>query len=177
MIILRSKNFSKDDGEDKKMRWSDKQNIKRLKKMYNRRKGEEIKDIHLRQMDDDPEVRKQADKDLMKKSAKRVGVLGAAYVPTSAAVGYGAGRLVLKEGRKESAKLAGKTAAHGAAGVAIGAGAGLGAIALDNAVKNKRLKKDDEKYYHKTKDQVKTAAGKMTEEEYTKKWGKTKKRK
>jgi len=33
------------------------------------------------------------------------------------------------------------------------------------------------KSYHKVKDQVRTAAGDMTEEEYTNKWGKTKKKK
>lgn len=177
MIILRQKFYSNSEDGEKKMRWSDKQNIKRLKRMYKRRNGEEIKDIHKRQVDEDPEVRKQADKDLMKKGAKRVAIAGGAYVPIAAAAGYGVSRGIQKESKKEAAKTAGAFAGAGAKGVAIGAAAGLGGMALDNAIKNKRLDKEDDKYYYKTRDQVRTAAGDMTEEEYTNKWGKTKKKK
>lgn len=176
MIILRSKCFSKDDGEDKKMRWSDKQNIKRLKKMY--KKDENIKEAHKKQYDDDPEVRKQGDKEIMKKGLKGSGKVAAIGIPASAAVGYGVSRGLLKESRKESAKFAGKTALHGAAGAAIGAAAGIGGMALDNKLRNKRIEKGKmTEVDKKTKDQIKTAAGEMTEEEYTNKWGKTKKRK
>jgi len=162
---------------EKKMRFGDKQNIKRLKRMYKRRHGEELKDIHMRQMDEDPEVRKQADKDLLKKGAKRSAVATGILVPAGAAAGYGISRGLMKEGRKESMKMAGAGAGGMAVGGAIGTAAGLGAMAIDNAIKNKKLKKDDEKYYHKVKDQVRTAAGDMTEEEYTNKWGKTKRKK
>jgi len=174
--------YTEDDNDDepkveKKMRFDDKQNIKRLKRMYKRRHGEELKDIHMRQMDEDPEVRKQADKDLLKKGAKRSAVVTGILVPASAAAGYGIGRGLMKEGRKESLKMAGYGAGGTLAGAATGTAVGLGSLAIDNAIKNKKLKKDNEKYYHKTRDQVRTAAGEMTEEEYTNKWGKTKRKK
>jgi ABC-type Na+ efflux pump permease subunit len=98
-------------------------------------------------------------------------------VPAGAAAGYGISRGLMKEGRKESLKMAGYGAGATLGGAAAGTAVGLGTLAIDNAIKNKKLKKDDEKYYHKTRDQVKTAAGEMTEEEYTNKWGKTKRKK
>lgn len=176
MIILRSKYFSKDDGEDKKMRWSDKQNIKHLKKMYE--KDQDIKEAHKKQYDDDPEVRKQGDKEVMKKGMKSVAKTTGILVPASAAAGYGLSRGILKEGRKEALKTGGKMALISAGSAAAGAGIGAGAMALDNKLRNKRVKEgklsEDDK---KVKDQIKTAAGEMTEEEYTNKWGKTKRKK
>lgn len=164
-----------EDGE-KKMRWGDKQNIKRLKKMYE--KDENIKEAHKKQYDDDPEVRKQGDKEVMKKGLKSVAKTTGILVPASAVAGYGLSRGIFKEGKKEALKTGGKMALVSAGGAAAGAGLGAGAMALDNKLRNKRVKEgklseDD----NRIKDQIKTAAGEMTEEEYTNKWGRTKRKK
>lgn len=164
-----------EDGE-KKMRWGDKQNIKRLKKMYE--KDENIKEAHKKQYDDDLEVRKQGDKEVMKKGLKSVAKITGILVPASTAAGYGLSRGILKEGKKEALKTGGKMALASAGGAAAGAGIGVGAMALENKLRNKRVKEgkltENDK---RVKDQIKTAAGDMTEEEYTNKWGKTKKKK
>lgn len=168
--------YAEKDNEDKKMRWSDKQNIKRLKKMYE--KDENIKKAHKKQYDDDPEVRKQGDKEVMKKGLKSVAKTTGILVPASAVAGYGLSRGILKEGKKEALKTGGKMALISAGSAAAGAGISAGAMALDNKLRNKRVKEgklsEDDK---KVKDQIRTASGEMTEEEYTNKWGKTKKKK
>lgn len=166
------KDESKDDDkeDEKKIRWSDKQNIKRLKKMY--KKDEDLKNAHLEQYDDDPEVRKEGNKKVMKKGLKRGLATTGIVTAAGAGIGYGMGKasgLSNRESLKQAGTIGGMAALGGAAGT-IGGVAGAG---LANKIKDKRIAKgkDGEK---KTKDQVMVAAGKMSEEEYTKKWGKKK---
>ena len=162
--------------DEKKMRRGDRQNIERLKKMY--KKDESIKEAHKKQYDDDPEVRKQGDREVMKKGMKSVAKTTGVLVPASAALGYGMSRGILKEGRKEAAKTGGKMALISAGSAAVGAGIGAGALALDNKMRNKRVNEGKlSEADKKVKDQIRTASGEMTEEEYTNKWGKTKKKK
>ena len=159
--------------EEKKIKWLDKKNIEALKKFYN--KDKELRDIHLKQVDEDPETRKEGNKQELRKSTKasvKGGIAGSAAV---GGLAYGLSRLS-GDDRKESAKSAINSLGLGA----IGALTGVGVERLIHKLGNKVREKDlieEKKRALKTRDTIRVAAGQMSEEEFAEKWGKKSKKK
>lgn len=157
----------------KKIKWLDKKNIDRVKKLYDR--DEELKDIHLKQIDEDPETRKEGYKQGLRKAAKESVKAGAASTAAMSGLTYGLSRLSGKD-RKESAKLASIPLAAGTVGTLVGVGSGrliYKSLGKDN---EKRLIEGKERAL-KTRDTIRVAAGQMSEEEFAEKWGKKSKKK
>ena len=75
----------------KKIKWLDKKNIEALKKIYN--KDEELKDIHLKQVDEDPETRKEGNKQGLRKATEKAVKAGAASTAAMGGLVYGFSRL------------------------------------------------------------------------------------
>ena len=151
--------------EEKKIKWLDKKNIEALKKLYN--KDEELKNIHLEQVDEDPETRKEGNKQYLRRSTK-ASVKGA--IAGSAAVGglsYGLSRL-LGDDRKKSAKNAINSLGASAIGSLTSIGVGRLVNKHDIERKERALK---------NRDAIRVAAGQMSEEEFAEKWGKKSKKK
>ena len=151
--------------EEKKIKWLDKKNIEALKKLYN--KGEESKNIHLKQVDEDPETRKEGNKQYLRTSVKS----GIASSAAAGGLAYGLSRL-LGDDRKKSAKNA--SISFGAA--LTGAGVRRLIHKLGNKVREKNLIEGKERAL-KTRDTIRVAAGQMSEEEFAEKWGKKSKKK
>ena len=157
----------------KKIKWLDKKNIKALKKLYD--KDEELKNIRLKQVDEDPETRKEGNKQDLRRSTK-ASVKGG--IASSAAMGgltYGLSRLS-GDDRKKSAKNASISLGAGA----IGALTGVGVERLIHKLGNKVREKDlieGKKRALKDRDIIRVAAGQMSEEEFAEKWGKKNKKK
>ena len=146
--------------EEKKIKWLDKRNIEALKKFYN--KDKELRDINLKQVDEDPETRKEGNEQYLRKRTKQA-VKGA--IAGSAAVGglsYGLSRL-LGDDRKKSAKNASISLGAGAIGALTGVGVERLIHKFDNKKKERALK---------NRDTIRVAAGQMSEEEFAEKWGK-----
>ena len=153
--------------EEKKLKLLDKRNIENLKKLYD--KDKELKDIHLKQVDEDPEIRKEGNKQGLRKATKKVVKIGAAGSAAGSGLTYGLSRL-LGADRRKSAKFAGDALVGGAIGSLVGLGSG--------SLLNKRIVKDYEKDLIegkenalKSRDIIRVAAGQMSEEEFAKKWG------
>ena len=159
--------------EEKKIKWLDKKNIEALKKLYN--KDKELRDIRLKQVDEDPETRKEGNKQDLRRSTE-ASVKGG--IASSAAVGgltYGLSRL-LGDDRKKSAKSAINSLGAGAIGALTGVGVERLIHKLDNKVREKDLI-EEKKRALKTRDTIRVAAGQMSEEEFAEKWGKKSKKK
>ena len=159
--------------EEKKIKWLDKKNIEDLKKLYN--KDEELKNIHLKQVDEDPETRKEGNKQDLRRSTKasvKGGLTGSAAV---GGLAYGLSRL-LGDDRKKSAKSAIKSLSAGAIGALTGTGVERLIHKLGNKVREKGLIEGKERAL-KTRDTIRVAAGQMSEEEFAEKWGKKSKKK
>ena len=153
--------------EKKKIKELDKRNIEALKKLYD--KDEELKDIHLKQVDEDPETRKEGNKQNLRKGTKKAVKIGAAGTAAASGLTYGLSRLLGKD-RRKSAKFAGDALVGGAIGSLVGLGSG--------SLLNKRIVKDYEKDLIegkenalKSRDIIRVAAGQMSEEEFAEKWG------
>ena len=160
--------------EEKKIKWLDKKNIEALKKFYN--KDKELRDIHLKQVDEDPETRKEGNKQDLRRSTTKASVKGG--IAGSAAVGglaYGLSRLS-GDDRKKSAKNASISLGAGAIGALTRAGVERLIHKLDNKVREKNLIEGKERAL-KTRDTIRVAAGQMSEEEFAEKWGKKSKKK
>ena len=156
------------DEEEKKIKWLDKRNIEALKKFYN--KDKELRDINLKQVDEDPETRKEGNEQYLRKRTKQA-VKGA--IAGSAAAGvlaYGLSRKLLGTDRKESAKLASRSLRAGAIGSLIMVGEDRLISKLGNKVREKNLIEGKEREL-KHRDTVRVAAGQMSEEEFAEKWG------
>ena len=154
--------------EEKKIKWLDKRNIEALKKFYN--KDKELRDINLKQVDEDPETRKEGNEQYLRNRTKKA-VKGA--IAGSAAGGvlaYGLSRRLLGTDRKESAKLARRSLRAGAIGSLIMVGEDRLISKLGNKVREKNLI-EGKKSALKHRDTVRVAAGQMSEEEFAKKWG------
>ena len=159
--------------EEKKIKWLDKKNIEALKKLYN--KDEELKNIHLKQVDEDPETRKEGNKQDLRRSTEasvKGGIAGSAAV---GGLAYGLSRL-LGDDRKKSAKNASISLGASAIGALTGAGVERLIHKLDNKVREKDLIEGKERAL-KTRDTIRVAAGQMSEEEFAEKWGKKSKKK
>ena len=159
--------------EEKKIKWLDKKNIEALKKLYN--KDEELKNIHLKQVDEDPETRKEGNKQYLRRSTKasvKGGIAGSAAV---GGLSYGLSRL-LGDDRKKSAKNASISLGAGAIGALTGAGVERLIDKLGNKVREKDLIEGKERAL-KNRDTIRVAAGQMSEEEFAEKWGKKSKKK
>ena len=159
--------------EEKKIKWLDKKNIEALKKLYN--KDEELRDIHLKQVDEDPETRKEGNKQDLRRSTKasvKGGIAGSAAV---GGLSYGLLRL-LGDDRKKSAKNASISLGACAIGALTGAGVGRLVNKLGNKVREKDLIEGKERAL-KYRDTIRVAAGQMSEEEFAEKWGKKSKKK
>ena len=151
--------------EEKKIKWLDKKNIEALKKLYN--KDEELRDIRLKQVDEDPETREEGNKQYLRKRTKQA-VKGA--IAGSAAVGglaYGLSRL-LGDDRKKSAKSAINSLGAGAIGALTGVG-------VERLIHKRDIERKERAL--KTRDTIRVAAGQMSEEEFAEKWGKKSKKK
>ena len=151
--------------EEKKIKWLDKRNIKALKKLYD--KDEELKDIHLKQVDEDPETLKEGNKQGLRKATKEAVKRGSAISVGASGLTYGLARLLGKD-RKESAKLASIPLGAGAIGTLVGVGSGRRLAHKIIKAKESALKQ---------RDTVRVAAGQMSEEEFAEKWGKKNKKK
>ena len=159
--------------EEKKIKWLDKKNIEALKKFYN--KDKELRDIHLKQVDEDPETRKEGNKQELRKSTKasvKGGIAGSAAV---GGLAYGLSRLS-GDDRKESAKSAINSLGLGAIGALTGVGVERLIHKLGNKVREKDLIEGKERAL-KNRDIIRVAAGQMSEEEFAEKWGKKSKKK
>ena len=159
--------------EEKKIKWLDKKNIEALKKFYN--KDEELRDIHLKQVDEDPETRKEGNKQYLRRSTKasvKGGIAGSAAV---GGLSYGLSRL-LGDDRKKSAKNASISLGAGAIGALTSAGVERLITKLGNKVREKDLIEGKERAL-KNRDTIRVAAGQMSEEEFAEKWGKKSKKK
>ena len=159
--------------EEKKIKWLDKKNIEALKKLYN--KDEELKNIRLKQVDEDPETRKEGNKQDLRRSTKASVKGGIAGSAATGGLAYGLSRLSGHD-RKESAK----SAINSLGAVAIGALTSVGVKRLihkhDNKVREKDLIEGKERAL-KDRDIIRVAAGQMSEEEFAEKWGKKNKKK
>ena len=153
--------------EEKKIKWLDKRNIEALKKFYN--KDKELKDIHLKQVDEDPEIRKEGNEQYLRKATKDDVKIGSAISAGSGGLMYGLARLLRKD-RRESAKLAGKALAAGAIVSLTKLGKDRLINKLVNKYHEKNLIKGKEREL-KHRDTVRVAAGQMSEEEFAEKWG------
>ena len=153
--------------EEKKIKLLDKKNIENLKKLYD--KDKELKDIHLKQVDEDPEIRKEGNKQNLRKGTKKAVKIGAAG--SAAALTYGLSRLLGKD-RKESAK----NASISFGGALTGVGVNRLINKLGNKVREKDLIEGKERAL-KDRDIIRVAAGQMSEEEFAEKWGKKSKKK
>ena len=160
--------------EEKKIKWLDKKNIEALKKLYN--KDEELRDIHLKQVDEDPETRKEGNKQGLRKGTKKAIKLGAANTAAMSGLAYGFSRLLLGQDRRESAKFASIPLVGGAIGSLTGVGVGRLINKLGNKVREKDLIEGKERAL-KNRDAIRVAAGQMSEEEFAEKWGKKSKKK
>ena len=160
--------------EEKKIKWLDKKNIEALKKFYN--KDKELRDIHLKQVDEDPETRKEGNKQGLRKATKESIKRGAANTAAMSGLAYGFSRLLLGQDRRESAKFASIPLVGGAIGSLTGLGVGRLINKLGNKVREKDLIEGKERAL-KTRDTVRVAAGQMSEEEFAEKWGKKSKKK
>ena len=159
--------------EEKKIKWLDKKNIEALKKLYN--KDEELRDIHLKQVDEDPETRKEGNKQELRRSTKasvKGGIAGSAAI---SGLAYGFSRLSGQD-RKESAKFASIPLGAGAIGALTGVGVERLIHKLGNKVREKDLIEGKERAL-KDRDIIRVAAGQMSEEEFAEKWGKKSKKK
>ena len=154
--------------EEKKIKWLDKKNIEFLKKFYN--KDKELKDIHLKQVDEDPETRKEGNKQYLRKVTEASVKGGIAVSAAAGGLEYGLSRL-LGEDRKESAENAINSLGAGAAGALTGIGVKRLIHKHGNKVREKDLIEGKERAL-KTRDTIRVAAGQMSEEEFAKKWGK-----
>ena len=159
--------------EEKKLKWLDKKNIEALKKLYN--KDEELKNIHLKQVDEDPETRKEGNEQYLRRSTKASVKGGIAGSAAAGGLSYGLSRL-LGDDRKKSAKNASIYLGAGAIGALTGAGVERLIHKLDNKVREKNLIEGKERAL-KTRDTIRVAAGQMSEEEFAEKWGKKSKKK
>ena len=151
--------------EEKKIKWLDKKNIEALKKLYN--KDKELRDIRLKQVDEDPETRKEGNKQDLKRSTEASVKGGIAGSAAAGGLAYGLSRL-LGDDRKKSAKSAINSLGAGAIGALTGAGVERLITKLDIERKERALK---------NRDTIRVAAGQMSEEEFAEKWGKKSKKK
>ena len=145
--------------EEKKLKWLDKKNIEALKKLYN--KDEELRDIRLKQVDEDPETRKEGNKQDLRRSTKasvKGGIVGSAAV---GGLSYGLSRL-LGDDRKKSAKNAINSLGAGAIGA-------LTSIGVERLVNKHNIERKERAL--KNRDAIRVAAGQMSEEEFAEKWG------
>ena len=149
--------------EEKKIKWLDKKNIEALKKLYN--KDKELRDIRLKQVDEDPETRKEGNKQDLRRSTEASVKGGIAGSAAASGLAYGLSRL-LGDDRKKSAKNA--SISFGAA--LTGAGVRRLIHKLGNKVREKNLIEGKERAL-KHRDTVRVAAGQMSEEEFAEKWG------
>ena len=159
--------------EEKKLKWLDKKNIEALKKLYN--KDKELRDIRLKQVDEDPETRKEGNEQDLRRSTKASVKGGIASSAAMSGLSYGLSRL-LGDDRKKSAKNASISLGAGAIGALTGAGVERLIHKLDNKVREKNLIEGKERAL-KTRDTIRVAAGQMSEEEFAEKWGKKSKKK
>ena len=159
--------------EEKKIKWLDKKNIEALKKLYN--KDKELRDIRLKQVDEDPETRKEGNEQDLRRSTKASVKGGIASSAAMSGLSYGLSRL-LGDDRKKSAKNASISLGAGAIGALTGAGVERLIHKLDNKVREKNLIEGKERAL-KTRDTIRVAAGQMSEEEFAEKWGKKSKKK
>ena len=157
----------------KKIKWLDKKNIEALKKLYN--KDKELRDIRLKQVDEDPETRKEGNKQDLKRATKASVKGGIAGSAAAGGLAYGLSRL-LGDDRRESAKSAINSLGAGAIGALTGVGVERLIHKLDNKVREKNLIEGKERAL-KTRDTIRVAAGQMSEEEFAEKWGKKSKKK
>ena len=159
--------------EEKKIKWLDKKNIEALKKLYN--KDKELRDIRLKQVDEDPETRKEGNKQDLRRSTEASVKGGIAGSAAAGGLAYGLSRL-LGDDRKKSAKSAINSLGAGAIGALTGVGVERLIHKLDNKVREKDLIEGKERAL-KTRDTIRVAAGQMSEEEFAEKWGKKSKKK
>ena len=159
--------------EEKKIKWLDKKNIEALKKLYN--KDKELRDIRLKQVDEDPETRKEGNKQALRRSTEASVKGGIAGSAAAGGLAYGLSRL-LGDDRKKSAKSAINSLGSGAIGALTGVGVERLIHKLDNKVREKDLIEGKERAL-KTRDTIRVAAGQMSEEEFAEKWGKKSKKK
>ena len=160
--------------EEKKIKWLDKRNIEALKKFYN--KDKELRDINLKQVDEDPETRKEGNEQYLRKRTKQAVKGAIAGSVAGGGLSYGLSRLFLGADRKESAKLASRSLRAGAIGSLIMVGEDRLISKLGNKVREKNLIEGKERAL-KHRDTVRVAAGQMSEEEFAEKWGKKSKKK
>ena len=160
--------------EEKKIKWLDKKNIEALKKFYN--KDKELRDIHLKQVDEDPETRKEGNKQGLRKATKEAIKRGIASSAAMSGLAYGFSRLSLGQDRRESAKFASIPLVGGAIGSLTGVGVGRLIDKLGNKVREKDLIEGKERAL-KNRDAIRVAAGQMSEEEFAEKWGEKSKKK
>ena len=159
--------------EEKKIKWLDKKNIEALKKFYN--KDEELKNIRLKQVDEDPETRKEGNKQDLRRSTKASVKSGIASSAAMGGLAYGLSRLSGYD-RRESAKFASIPLGAGAIGALTGVGVERLIHKLGNKVREKDLIEGKERAL-KDRDIIRVAAGQMSEEEFAEKWGKKSKKK
>ena len=123
--------------EEKKIKWLDKRNIEALKKFYN--KDKELRDINLKQVDEDPETRKEGNEQYLRKRTKQAVKGAIAGSVAGGGLSYGLSRLFLGADRKESAKLASRSLRAGAIGSLIMVGEDRLISKLGNKVREKKL--------------------------------------
>lgn len=159
------KEFSKKD----KPKFFDRVEINKRKKIYNGRKGDEILESHLKQTDKDPNVRDEELKEAVKKVRNHTLKTAAIGIPAAALGGAALGKY-LGGSPVEGAKQLGSGFAVGALAGAAGNEAEIAMIKRDSR-KAAEGDKKAEKKIKKNRDLSLVASGKMTEEEFVKKWG------
>lgn len=165
MIILR--NFSE---SEKKIKYVDEARISNLERHKKER------DIRKDQYNEDPEIRKKANRKDVKRFLAGVGAV------TAGSIALGTGIYGLPDSVKDKLNLRKDltrddfkeaVTTNLLPKVALITGTGLTAKAISDKRRNKRIKEGNlNTRDKKTIDQIKVAEGEMTREEYINKWGK-----
>ena len=161
--------YAQKEFAEAKLKFSDRMDVNRLKGTYAGKNGEKYKESHLKQADPDPEVRNAELKKVQKEHLKNSAKLAAVAVPVSAAIGAGLGKAA-GVGAKETALYYAGAAGVGTAAGTIGGQVGIG-IAKAESKRAANGNEKAQKSIRKTRDEVLLASGKMTKEEFVKKWG------